>query len=158
MKRKSRRAQQVHQGRQALDVLAMNLDQLQAIGRLAVDIDAGMRRLDQRRLAHAARAPEQRVVGGQAVGEAFGVLDQDVAHPVDPLEQAEIDAADARHRRQPSVGMPDEGVGGCQTTQAPSAEGEAAERWRGDRFQCARDALGRRPWLGLAGRFVAGFD
>ena len=37
-------------------------------------IDLGMRRLDQRRLAHAARAPQQRVVGRQAAGEALGVL------------------------------------------------------------------------------------
>jgi hypothetical protein len=90
----------------------VNLDQLEPVGRLAVDIDAGMRGLDQRRLAHTARAPQQRVVGGQAIGKTLGVLDQDVAHPVDALEQAELDAADARHRRQAAVRVPDEGVGG----------------------------------------------
>ncbi len=58
------------------------------------------------------RAPhKQRIVGGQPVGKALGVLDQDVAHPIDTLEQADIDAADARHRRQPPLRMPDEGVG-----------------------------------------------
>ena len=72
-----------------------------------------MRGFDQRRLAHAARAPQQRVVGRQARGEALGVLDQHVAHAVDALEQRHVDAVDARHRREPApVGMPDEGIGG----------------------------------------------
>ncbi len=60
-------------------------------------VDAGVHGLHQRRLAHAARAPQQRVVGGQAGGEALGVLGQDVAHPVDALEQRQLDAADMRH-------------------------------------------------------------
>ena len=85
MKWNSEPRSSVHQAGQALDVLAVDLDQLQPVGRLAIDVDAGMRRLDQRRFAHAARAPQQRVVGGQAVGEALGILDQDVAHPVDAL-------------------------------------------------------------------------
>ena len=50
-------------------------------------VDAGMDRLDQRALAHAARAPEEHVVGRQAAREALGVLDQDVAHAVDALER-----------------------------------------------------------------------
>ena len=155
MKRKSERAQQVHQRRQALDVLAVDLDQLQPVGRLAVDIDAGMRRLHQRRLAHAARAPQQRVVGGQAVGEALGVLDQDVAHPVDALEQAEIDAADARHRRQPAVRMPDEGVGAAE--RIGRAGGRRGRRQvRRDGFERARDPLRRcHVRRAAAGRFVA---
>lgn len=36
----------------------------------------------------------------------------------DPLEQAEIYAADARHWRQPSVRMPDKGVGGRKRLRA----------------------------------------
>jgi hypothetical protein len=44
----------------------------------------------------------------------FGILDQDIAHPLDALEQAEIDAADAGHRRQPSVRVPDECIRACQ--------------------------------------------
>ena len=63
-------AHQRHQRRQALDVLAVNLDQLQPAFADAAAIDLGVRRLDQRRLAHAARAPQQGVVGGQAAGEA----------------------------------------------------------------------------------------
>ena len=64
--------------------------------------------------AHAARAPQQRVVGGKSVGETLGILDQDVAHPVDTLEQADIDAADMGHGRKPPVGMPDKGIGATQ--------------------------------------------
>ena len=64
-------AQQRHQLRQRLDVLAVDLDQLQRrrAGR-QLGGDRGMHRLDQRALAHAARAPEERVVGRQAGGEA----------------------------------------------------------------------------------------
>ena len=57
------------------------------------------------------RAPHSSaLLAGYTVGEAFGVFDQDVAHAVDALEQAEIDAVDMRHRRQPPIGVPDEGV------------------------------------------------
>ncbi len=62
----------------------------------ALGVDRGMHRLDQRALAHAARAPQQRVVGGQPVGEAPRVGEQDVAHPVDPAQQPDLDAADLR--------------------------------------------------------------
>ena len=145
-----RGAQQRHQRRQRLDILAVNLDQLQAIGRLAIDIDAGMRRLDQRRLAHAARAPQQRVVGGISVGEAFGVLEQDVAHPVDALEQAEIDAVDARDRRQPPIRVPDEGIGAFQHIGARGF-GRGGGKAGRDGLQRARDSVrrvmvGRRRW------------
>ena len=154
MKWKSGGAQQVHQGRQALDVLAVNLDQFQAVGRLAVAVDAGMRRLDQRRLSHAARAPQQHVVGGQAIGEAFGVLDQDVAHPLDALEQAEIDPADVRHRRQPSVRVPDEGVGAAEGVGCIGRRRRGGQV-RGNGFERARDPFRRAVLGGAAGRFVA---
>jgi hypothetical protein len=39
--------------------------------------------LDQRRFAHAARAPQKNVVGGQAIGEAARIVEQDVADAVD---------------------------------------------------------------------------
>ncbi len=97
--------------------------------------------LHQRRLAHAARAPEQRVVGGQAVGEALGVLDQDVAHPVDALEQAKVDAADARHRRKASVRMPDKGVGGAERLRARRRR-RGRGKVAGDGFQRGCDPLG----------------
>jgi hypothetical protein len=73
----------------------VDLDQHQLVGVLGVDrfVD----RLDQRALAHAARAPEQRVVGGQAGGEAPRVLEQQIALAGDAGEQREIDAADLGH-------------------------------------------------------------
>ena len=95
MKSVGRLAKKAHQRRQALDVLAVDLDQLEASGDGRLPVDRGMRGLDQRRLAHAARAPEQRVVGRQAVGEALGVLDQEIAHPVDAAQKRKIDAVDA---------------------------------------------------------------
>ena len=77
-------AQQGHQVGQVLDVLAMNLDQLETPGLIAGGgIDCGMGCLHQRRFAHAPGSPEQRVVGGQSAGEPFGILDQNVADPVD---------------------------------------------------------------------------
>ncbi len=86
-----------HQVRQALDVLAVDLDELQQPGVGAeARIDRGVGRLDERRLAHAPRAPQQRIVGGQPLGEALGVLHQDVAHPVDALQKRHVDAVDAR--------------------------------------------------------------
>ena len=105
-------AHEAHQRRQALDVLAMDLDQLEAAGDLALAVDRGVRRLDQRRLAHAARAPQKRIVGGQAAREALGVLDQKVAHPVDPAQERKVDPVDARDwRERARVGAPDEGLG-----------------------------------------------
>ena len=72
-----RAAQQRHQVGQALDVLAVDLDELQRRRSGAERrVDRGVRGLDQRGLAHAARAPQQRVVGRQAAREALGVLDR----------------------------------------------------------------------------------
>ena len=56
----------------------------------------GVRGLHQRRLAHAARAPQQGVVGGQALGEAARVVEQLLGGAVDALEQAERLAVDVR--------------------------------------------------------------
>ena len=44
----------------------MDLDELQPVGRSDLRVDGCVRRLDEGRLAHAARAPEQGVVGRQA--------------------------------------------------------------------------------------------
>ena len=82
------------------------------------------------------RAPQSSaLLAGRPVGEAFGVLDQDVAHPVDALEQRELDPADPRHRLEPSVRVPDEGVG--------VVEGAAAGRGGRGRGQMRRDGLER---------------
>ena len=71
-----------------------------------------MRRLDQRRFAHAARAPQQRIVGRQGVGEPLGVFDQHVAHPIDALEQRHVDPVDAGNGGEPApFRVPDERIG-----------------------------------------------
>src|SRR6202042_2171492 len=90
----------------------MDLDQLEASGHVALAIDRRMRRLDQRRLAHAPRAPQKRIVGGQATSEALGVLDQKIAHSIDSAQKRKVDAVDARDGGQRgAVGAPDEGLG-----------------------------------------------
>ena len=69
-----------------------------------------MRRLDQRRLAHAARAPQQRIIGGQGAREPAGVFDQEVAHPVDAAQERDVDPVDPQDgRERAAVGAPDEG-------------------------------------------------
>ena len=122
-------AQQRHQGRQALDVLAMDFDQLQRFGRSRGCVDRGVRGLHQRGLAHAARAPEQRVVGGQAFARSVGVLQQRIAHPIDAAQQRDVDAIDLRHRLQrAAVGVPDEGVGGGEVRRRRRRRGEPLQR------------------------------
>ena len=70
-----------------------------------------MRRLDERGLAHAARAPEQGVVGGKPLGKTLGILDQDVARQFDALEEPDLHPVDLRHRlKSRRRGMPDEGL------------------------------------------------
>gem|GEM_PF-2592873 len=105
--------EQRHQGRQALDVLAVDLHQLQRAGTVAGQphVGLGVDGLDEGGLAHAARAPQQGVVGGQAAGEALGVLRQHVAHAVDAAQKDEIDPVDLRNGVESGRGgMPDEGV------------------------------------------------
>ena len=90
-----------HQPGQGLDVLPRDLDQDQPLEPgLAQRVDMGVHRLDQRRLAHAARAPEQRVVGAVAARELQRVGEEDVADVVDALEQREAAPA------QPSAPAP----------------------------------------------------
>src|SRR3546814_1016156 len=63
-------------------------------------------------LARPAGSPEERVVGGQAFGEAARVVEQDFALLGNALEQTQIEPVDRTHRRQRfPFGMPDEGIG-----------------------------------------------
>ena len=113
-------------------------------------VDRGMHRLDQRRLAHAARAPEQRIVGRQAAREALGILHQRVAHAVDALEQRHLHAVDARDRNQPrALGMPDEGVGAAEIGHCGWTRREPLQRV-GDARK--RLVIGSRTWLGAGPR------
>src|SRR5262249_47968853 len=90
--------------RKRSDVFAMNLDELEAL-------HYAMHRLDQRALAHAACAPQQRIVGRKPAGETLCVGEQRIAHAVDALEQREGHAVDIGNRNEASrLGMPGEGV------------------------------------------------
>ncbi len=70
-------AQMVEEAGQRGDVLAMDLDELQPAA------DLSMHGLDERALAHAPRAPQERVVGGKPAGETHRVGKERVPHPVD---------------------------------------------------------------------------
>src|SRR3546814_18646215 len=90
--------------------------------------------LPQRALAGAARAPQQRVVGRHALGEAPGVPVERLGLAGDALQQREIDPIYLMNRLQPvALRMPDEGVG--------SVEGDGRRSGRGESLQSLRDAL-----------------
>ena len=126
----------------------MDFDQLEAARDVLLAVDRGVRRLDQRRLAHAARAPQKRVVGGQRAGEAPGVLDQKVAHPVDAAQERDVDAVDARDGRQrAAVGAPDEGFRGVEIGRGRGRRREPLERV-GDAGEKVGLALERRQRVG----------
>ncbi len=120
-----------HQRGQAVDILAVDFDQLERSG-LAVacegGIDAGMCGLHQRRLAHAAGAPEQRVVGGQALCKALGILHQHVPDAVDAFEQRHLDAVDARNRSKPAIRVPHESISGAKVGQGRALRGQPFKR------------------------------
>jgi hypothetical protein len=74
-----------------------------------------MHRLDQRTLAGAARAPEQRIVGGKALRKPHGVVEQHVAHAVDAFEQRKRHAIDRRDRQKGlGIGLPDKSLGAVE--------------------------------------------
>ena len=130
-------AQEREQPRQARQVLALQLDDLQV---LAHGADLGMDRLDETRLAHAARAPQERVVGGQAAGELERVFKKDRAGAVDADQKRQIHPVDALDRDQPiRRGLPDEGLRsgeighhGGAGRDAFKRVGDAAEIFGGD--------------------------
>jgi hypothetical protein len=103
----------------------MDLDQLEIIAA----VDGRMHGLDQRRLAHAAGAPEQRIIGRQSAREPLRVLDQSVAHAIDALEQRHVDAIDVLDRREPTpLRMPHEGVGRGEIRRRRRARSEPFDR------------------------------
>lgn len=130
-----RPAQQPQQPADRRQVLALQLHQLQLprhrLRRL------GMGGLDQARLAHAPRAPQQDVVRGIPPGELQRVGQQHVPRPVDAHQQPDLHPADPRHRLQPvRSDMPDKGLRGRQIRPRP--------RWRRHPVQRRRDPLQRR--------------
>ena len=112
----------------------MNFDELEPGVRMR-GADRGVRGLDQRGFAHAARAPQQRVVGRQAAGEALGILDQKIAHPVDALEQRHLDTVDAADRAR-AVALRD-----ARRRLRRRQKSGAGRRRRGQPFQRVGDPL-----------------
>ena len=122
----------------------MDLDQLQRPGPgfRARRIDRGMRGLNKRRLAHPARAPQQRIVGGQALREPLGVVEQNVADAVDAAQKSHLDAVDLVNRLEAAaVGMPHEGVAGLKFVAGRSGRGQALQR--------VGDAVEQREQVGI---------
>ena len=92
------------------DVVAVDLDQLQPAR--AGGAGGHERGLGQR-LSPVPRTPQSSTwLAGRARGEAAGVLDQKVAHPVDAAQERDVDAVDALDGgERAAVGAPDEGFG-----------------------------------------------
>ena len=68
-------------------------------------------------------------VGGQALREAPGVVEQGLALTLDALEQIDLDPADLGDGRQPrALGLPDEGVGRAQVERTAGGGGQTFER------------------------------
>ncbi len=107
-----------------------------------------MCRFHQRRLAHAAGAPEQCVVGGQALGKALGVFHQHVPDAVDAFEQRHLDAVDARNRSKPAIGVPHEGISGAKIGQCRALRCQPLERG-GDALEHVALAGGTRGAFGF---------
>ena len=111
----------------------MDLDEGEGVRMLVVD--RGVRRLDERALAGAAGAPQQYIVGREPGGEPLGVVEQDVADPVDSAQQADLDAVDLVNRLEPAaVGVPHEGIAARRGRLAGAAGGArrssaSAMRW-----------------------------
>jgi len=128
MRRAAHRGQQ---GGQGFDILAVDFNQLEPHRHVCPQpcVDSGLRGLDQRRLAHAARAPEQHIVGRQAAREPLGVGDKLIADPVDSDQQIKRNAVDLDDRLQRLArGGPDKGIGGLEVGALLCRRGHALER------------------------------
>ena len=102
--------QDVEQGGQGVDILAVHLDQFQ--GNAACCAHIFVNSLDQRGFAHAARAPEQHVIGGKTIGKTQRIFVQDVAHMVNAANELQRNAVRTRDRLQEGVDRrPDETIG-----------------------------------------------
>ena len=121
------RRQALEQPRQAVDVFAVDLDQGQ--GASALGIDLAVDRLDQRALAHAARPPEEGIVGRPSGREAAGVGEQDVAHAIDADQKRQRHVGDRRDRAQ-LLGrrFPDEGIGRVEVDRRQGRRRQALDR------------------------------
>ena len=104
--------------------------------------------LDQRRFAHAPRAPQQGVVGRQAARKSLGVLKQKIAHAIDALEERHLDTVDAGGRRRAgALRMPDKGRGrGRNRARAAVAEPDVRARRRSARRTSSTPIARRARW------------
>ena len=126
----------------------MDLDELQ-IASLRAQLllqacaHVGMHRLDQGRFAHAARAPKQRVVGGQAAGKALGIFGKLRGHGLEALQELERNAVYLTDGLEAfALGLPDERLGSVEI---------GLDRGRSRQpFQCGGEALEPRE----EGRFI----
>ena len=93
-----------------------------------IGADRAMHRLDEGALAHAARAPQQGVVGGQPLGEAARVGEQQVPLALDALEQGKGQPVDTAHGQEAlALRLPDEGLGRVEIRLARARWGKALE-------------------------------
>ena len=124
--------------RQRVDVFAVDLDKLQCGRR-----NAGVRGLDEGGFAHAASAPEQRIIGGQSHCEALGIGEELRRHVIDAFEERQGNAADIRDGVECiALGIPDECGGGHEVRRCGRRWGQALERIRN-----AGEGVGRgRGW------------
>jgi len=77
--------------------------------------DLAMDGLDQRALAHAARAPQKGIVGGKAAGEAKRVGKERIAHAVDTPKQGQGHSIDIAYGLKAlGLGLPDKGIRGVE--------------------------------------------
>jgi len=137
----------------------MNFKQPQAGGRVR-GAHGRVRRFHQRRLPHAARAPQQRVICWQAAREAFGILDQQIAHAIDALKKRHLDPIDAGDRHKPPpFRVPDKGVGGGKIRRCRGLRRKSFKRG-GDAKQNALGgaALRRFVFPPVAGGFCSRLD
>src|SRR5882757_4685840 len=126
-----RLADHAEQRRQRGDVLAVDLDQRQRSRRPAhLAVHVGVDGLHDRALAGAARAPQQRVVGRQPLGETPRVLEQGLLLAVDAHQQVELDPVDLGDGFHAVAGrMPDIGFGRCDVGTCGGGRGEPVERF-----------------------------
>ena len=124
----------VNDGGWGWGTVAVDLDQDERVCLRPIGVHLSVDCLYQRRFAHPPRAPQQGVVGRQALGEAAGVFIKDIGLAIDALQQAEGNTVDLCDRHQlAAFRAPDEGLGALQPPD---------RRWRrGEPFERARDAV-----------------
>ena len=112
----------------------MDLDELQVralrpqlLGEPAAHV--GVHRLDERGLAHPARAPQQCVVCRQTLGEAFGVVAELARDRVEALQERERHPVDLAYRLERLAwGIPNERLGSLEVGLLRARRGKPLER------------------------------